>query len=272
MAIHPTAIVHKGAEIDPSADVGPFCIVGPRVKIGPKTRLISHVVVDNDTTMGAGNIVHPFAVVGGVPQDLKFKGEPARLILGDNNVIREGVTLNIGTEAGAMETRIGSGCLLMAYAHVAHDCVLGNRVILANNAALAGHVHVADNVISGGLVGVHQFCRIGRNAFLAGGAMVAQDVPPFCIAQGDRAMLASINVVGLKRAGLNREQIMAVRQAFKQLFQGGSTRLAALEQVEAGIAKTNPLVKEMADFVRSSERGVCPPRVTGAEASDSDLD
>ncbi len=272
MAIHPTAIVHKGAEIDPSAEIGPFCVVGPRVKIGARTRLLSHVVVDNDTTLGAGNVVHPFATVGGAPQDLKFKGEPARLIIGDNNVIREGATLNIGTEAGAMETRIGSNCLLMAYSHVAHDCVLGNRVILANSVGLAGHVHVADNVIFGGIAGVHQFCRVGRNAFLAGGAMVAQDVPPFCIAQGDRAQLVSINVVGLKRAGLSREQIQAVRQAFKQLFQAGSTRLAALEQVESSLAKTSPLVKEMTDFVRGSERGVCPPRITGAETSDTDLE
>jgi UDP-N-acetylglucosamine acyltransferase len=209
-------------------------------------------------------------VVGGIPQDLKFKGEPARLIIGDNNTIREGATLNIGTEAGSMETRIGSNCLLMAYTHVAHDCVIGNRVIMSNNAALAGHVHIADNVIFGGLAAVHQFCSVGRHAFIAGGGMCGQDVPPFCIAQGDRAQLVGINVVGLKRAGWTRDQIHAVRQAFKQLFLAGSTRLRALEQVEKTLSSKSELVKEMTDFVRRSERGVCPPRVNGSETGDTD--
>src|SRR6187549_1779094 len=154
MAIHPSAIVHKGAEVDPTAEIGPFCVVGPKVKIGAGTRLLSHVVVDHDTTIGARNVIHPFAVLGGAPQDLKFKGEPARLILGDDNVIREGATLNIGTAGGHMETRVGSKCLVMAYAHVAHDCIIGDRVILANSVALAGHVTIADDVRVSGIAGV----------------------------------------------------------------------------------------------------------------------
>ncbi|HSI03120.1 MAG TPA: acyl-[acyl-carrier-protein]--UDP-N-acetylglucosamine O-acyltransferase, partial [Myxococcota bacterium] len=150
MAIHPTAIVHKGAEIDPTAEIGPLCVIGPRVKIGRETKLLSHVSVDNDTTIGAKNVIHPFVALGGPPQDLKFKGEPARVIIGDDNVIREGVTINMGTAGGHMETRIGSRCLLMAYAHVAHDCIIGDNVIMANSATLAGHVTLEDEVrISG---------------------------------------------------------------------------------------------------------------------------
>lgn len=269
MAIHASAIVHKGAEIDPSAEVGPYCVIGPRVKIGPQTRLVSHVVVDNDTTIGARNTLYPFCSIGAPPQDLKFKGEPARLVIGDDNTIREGATLNIGTAGGHMETRIGNGCLLMAYTHVAHDCIIGNRVILANSVALAGHVTIHDNVIMGGIAGVHQFCRIGRNAFIAGGAMAAQDVPPFCIAHGDRAQLVGINVVGLKRAGWTREQIRVVRDAFKRLFLSDGTRLTALERTEKELAAQHPVVAEMCQFIREAERGVCAPR-TAAPMSDAD--
>jgi UDP-N-acetylglucosamine acyltransferase len=261
MAIHPTAVVGKGAEIDPSAEIGPYCVIGPRVRIGEKTRLLSHVVVDNDTTLGARNTVHAFASLGGAPQDLKFKGEPARCIIGDDNVIREGVTVNIGTQGGHMETRIGSNCLLMAYSHVAHDCVVGNRVILANGVGLAGHVEVRDFVIVGGTAGIHQFCVIGRNAFIAGAAMVAQNVPPFCIAQGDRAQLVGINVVGLKRAGWSRESINTVREAFKRLFVSDTTRMTALERTEQELAKEHPEVAEMCTFIREAKRGVCPPRL-----------
>ncbi len=264
MTIHPTAVVDKKAEIDGSADIGPYCIIGPHVRLGAGTRLLSHVVIDGHTTIGSNNVVHPFARLGGPPQDLKFKGEPARLVVGDNNVIREGATLNIGTEAGHMETRVGNGCLLMAYSHVAHDCTLGDGVILANSVGLAGHVALADNVILGGLAGVHQFCNVGRHAFLAGGAMAAQDVPPFCVAQGDRAQLVGINVVGLKRAGFDREQLLAVREAFRTLFYSNTTRQAALEAVEAEIASRSPEVAEICRFIRTSKRGVCAPRAREA--------
>lgn len=258
--IHETAVVHPRAELDSSVAVGPYCTIGARVKIGAGTRLISHIVVDNDTTLGCRNTIYPFASIGSIPQDLKFNGEPARLILGDDNVVREGATLNIGTEA-TMETRIGNHCLIMAYAHVAHDCVLGDHVVMTNAVGLAGHVEIGDHVIMGGHAAVHQYCRVGSHAFIAGGGMVTQDVPPFCIAQGDRAQLVGVNIVGLKRRGWTRERIAAVRDAFQQLFKLGPTRLVALENVERSLADSSADVRALTDFVRASTRGICPPRV-----------
>ncbi|MBN1962336.1 MAG: acyl-ACP--UDP-N-acetylglucosamine O-acyltransferase [Deltaproteobacteria bacterium] len=272
MAIHPTAIVHKGAQIDSSAEIGPFCIVGPKVKIGPYTRLLSHVVIDNDTTIGARNVIYPFASVGGTPQDLKFKGEPAQLIIGDENVIRESATIHIGTQAGHMETRIGNGCLLMAYIHIAHDCILGNRIIMSNSVGLAGHVTIDDNVVIAGLAGIHQFCQIGRNAYITGASMVAQSVPPFCIAKGDRAQLVGINIIGLKRAGFNREKIRSLRLAFNSLFyrdQNQYTFADALARTEAEFVTNNPEVKEICQFIHNQQRGICPGR---AEQIDADSD
>ena len=266
MAIHPTAIVHDGAVIDASADIGPYCIIGPNVKIGAGTRLIAHVVVDNHTTIGEHNTIFPYASVGGQPQDLKFGGEEARLVIGDHNTIREGATLNIGTAGGDMQTTLGNHCLMMAYSHLAHDCQVGNYVVLANSVALAGHVTVHDHVIIGGLAAVHQFCRIGRNAFIAGGTMVAQDVPPFCIAQGDRAQLAGLNIVGLKRGGWDRERIGALRDGFKSLFQSELPRMLALEETEREVEQED--VRELCAFVRSAKRGVCAPRVGGANHED----
>ncbi len=260
MAIHDTAIIHEGAEIDASADIGPFCIVGPRVKIGPMTRLLSHVVVDNDTTIGARNIIYPHAVVGGTPQDLKFKGEPSRLIIGDDNVIREGATLHIGTATGRMETKVGNNCLLMGYTHVAHDCILGDHVIMANMVGLAGHVDIDDAVILGGLSGVQQFCRIGRNAYITGGALVTQSVPPFCVAKGDRARLVSINNIGLGRAGWSRHAIDQVRHAFQALFQSDVSYAHTIDQVERELAKESPEVAELCAFIRAEPHGVCPGR------------
>ncbi len=270
MPIHPTAVVHQGAEIDPTAEIGPYCVVGPRVRIGAQNRLIAHVVVDNDTVMGARNVIFPFASVGAAPQDLKFKGERARLVIGDDNVIRENTTLNIGTEGGHMETRIGNKCLLMASTHVAHDCIVGDGVILANYVGLAGHVTLGDFVIMGGLAGIHQFCEAGRHAFIAGGAMVGQNVPPFCIAQGDRAQVVGINVVGLKRHGWSRERIQGVREGFKRLFLSESTRLLALEKTERELAPENADVLEMCRFIRAAKRGVCPPRLAAAAGDAED--
>ncbi len=260
MAIHPTAVVHKGAEIDSTAEVGPFCVIGPKVKVGPQSRLLAHVVVDGDTTIGARNVIHPFAALGGTPQDLKFKGEPARVVVGDDNVIRECVTIHIGTQAGHMETRIGNSCLLMAYVHIAHDCAVGNRVIMASYVGLAGHVTIHDNVIVGGHAGVHQFCTIGRNAYIGGSAMVAQSVPPFCIAKGDRAKLASINIIGLRRAGFARDKIHAIRRAFQVLFLSDEPAKVALARAEAELAPNLAEIDEMCRFVRAQKRGVCQGR------------
>jgi len=270
MAIHPTAIVHKGAEIDPSVEVGPYCVIGAHVKIGKETQLAAHVVVDGHTTIGSGNRIQPFAVLGGPPQDLKFKGEPSRLIIGDGNVIREYVTCNLGTATGRMETTIGNNCLLMASAHIAHDCIVGNRVIMANSSGLAGHVTLEDDVRLSGLVGIHQFVRIGHAAFVAAGAMVAQDIPPYCIAQGDRATLAGLNVVGLKRSGWTREQLQLVREAFKRIFQSDTTRADGLDYAERELAPKNKEVAEIVAFIRASKRGVASAR-RGADAESADM-
>lgn len=260
--IHPTALVDPKAELASDVEVGPFCVVGPHVTIDAGSVLKSHVVVDHRTVIGKGNTFFPFASVGAVPQDLKFEGEASQLIIGDNNTFRESVTLNIGTKHDKMETRIGSDCLFMAYSHVAHDCIIGNRVILGNSVALAGHVKIDDSAILSGLAAVHQFCRVGRFAYAGGGSMVTHDVLPFCVAQGDRARLVTVNVVGLRRAGFSREDQHAIRGAFKELFHGGETRAAALEKVEQELAPRSALVSEMCEFVRSSQRGIAPHRAT----------
>ncbi len=260
MTIHPTALVSEGATIHPDASIGPLCVVGPDVSIGEGTQLISHVSVQNHTSIGEGNTIHPVAVLGGAPQDLKYNGESSQLVIGNNNQIREGATLNIGTNAGNGETRVGNDCLMMAYSHVAHDCILGNRVILANSVGLAGHAELGDHVIIGGLAGVHQFCRVGRHSFVAAGAMVAQDVVPFAIVQGDRAQHVGINSVGLRRAGWKQGQVAAVRTAFKRIFHPESARLVALEQTESTLAVESSEVAEMCEFIRSATRGVCRAR------------
>lgn len=265
MAIHPSAIVDKRAEIDSSAEIGAFCIIGPHVSIAAGCVLHAHVVVENHTRIGSGTVVHPFVRLGGTPQDLKFKGEEARLIIGEHNVIREGVTMNIGTAGGHMETRVGSHCLFMAQSHIAHDCRVGDGVIMANGVALAGHVELADNVIVGGLAAVHQFCRIGRRAFIGGGAMVAQDIPPFVIAQGDRAQVAGLNLVGLRRSGFSRDQITQIRLAYRLLFYPETTRQAALAYVESHLAPQSAEVAEMCAFIRASARGVAQGRRSANE-------
>ncbi len=268
MTIHPTALIEDGAQIHPTADIGPYCVVGPNVEIGAGAHLMSHVVVQNHTVLGEDNKIHPFASVGGTPQDLKYEGEAAKLIIGNNNVIREGATLNIGTSQGGGATRVGNDCLLMAYAHVAHDCILGDGVILANSVALAGHVTLGDHVILGGLAGVHQFCRIGRNAFVAAGGMAAQDVLPFSLVQGDRAQHVGINIIGLKRTGWDKATIMAVRTAFKRIFHSNGTREEALVHTEQTLAKECAPVREMCEFIRSAKRGICAARVTNGSGSD----
>ncbi len=263
MPIHATAIIAPGAKVHADADIGPYCTVGENVSLGAGSRLISHVVIDGHTTIGENNLFHPFCGIGSLPQDLKFGGEAGRLVMGNGNVVREGVTINIGTETGRMETTIGDSCLFMTHSHIAHDCIVGSHVILANGVGIAGHIEIGNHVIFGGLAAAHQFCRIGHNAFVAAGAMVAQDVPPYCLAQGDRARLVGINVIGLKRAGWEREQIHAVRRGFKELFSPGPTRHLALERVEQTLSKEFDAVLEMTDFVRSADRGICPPRIPG---------
>lgn len=255
VAIDPTARVHPGAVLAADVRIGPFCVVGAQVRLGEGTRLISHVVIDGDTVIGRQNVFFPFASVGLDPQDLKYAGEPTRLEIGDGNRVREGVTIHRGTAGGGGVTRIENECLLMAYSHVAHDCQLGSRVVVANGTALAGHVSVADQAVLGGLVGVHQFVRIGRHAFIGAGAMVAQDIPPFMMAVGDRARVIGVNTTGLERSGFSHEAISKIKSACRTLFLGHLKHQEAMEKVEAE-AGFVPEVREVLEFMRSSERGV----------------
>ncbi len=255
MAIHPTAIVDKHAELDGSVEVGPYAVIGPKVKIGARTRVGPHAVIEGDTTLGEGNVLFQFAAVGAIPQDLKYAGEATRLVIGNSNQIREFATVHIGTAGGGGVTRVGNGCLLMANSHVAHDVQLGDGCVLANSVALAGHVVVEDHVIFGGLAAVHQFTRIGRLAFVSGGAMVTQDVPPYVTVQGDRAEVVGINTVGLTRAHFDEHAQTRVKSAFKILYRsklGFREAIAHVRAEHGGHAEIDHLVA----FLENSERGV----------------
>ena len=215
--IHPSAVVETGATIAAGAEVGPFSLIGPEVTLGQDVIVKSHAVIAGWTAIGEGTVIFPFACVGEIPQDLKFKGERTRLIVGARCRIREGATLNTGTEGGGGVTRIGDDCLLMTGAHVGHDASLGNRVILANQVAIAGHCVIGDDVIIGGLSGIHQFVRIGRGAIIGAVTMVTNDVVPFGLVQGPRGELDGLNLVGLKRRGVDRADITAMRAAYQML-------------------------------------------------------
>ncbi len=218
MAIHPTAFVAPGAQVHPSCEIGPFVVVGPQVKLGPRNVVGAHAVIEGDTSLGEANRVFPHAVLGQIPQDLKFRGEPTRLVIGSRNQFREFTTAHLGTAGGGGVTRIGDGCLFMANSHVAHDCQVGDACILANSTALGGHVTLEDHVILGGLCGVHQFTRIGRFVFSAAGSVIVQDVAPYCTVQGDRAALAGLNATGLQRNGFTDEQVGRVKEAYRIVF------------------------------------------------------
>lgn len=254
--IHATAIVDRKAEIDGDVEVGPYCIVGRGVRIGRGSRLKSHVVVEGRTTLGQGNTIFPFASVGSMPQDLKYRGEPSELIIGDGNTIREYVSLNPGTTGGGMVTRIGNDNLLMMYCHIAHDCILGNRNVIANGATLGGHVVIQDQVIVGGLVGIHQFVKIGSGAILGAGSMVSKDVPPFCNATGDRARLRGLNLEGLRRHGFDRPKIDTLKKAYRIIFQSKKKTSEALEKVRAEIPPSAEIDLLIA-FIEASQRGIC---------------
>lgn len=253
--VHKTAIVEAGAKIGEGAVIGPFCVIGAEVEIGAGTRLENHVVVAGRTKIGAGCKIYPFASLGHPPQDLKYAGEPSQLVIGDNNTIRENVTMNPGTRGGGMLTEVGDGCLFMAGAHVAHDCRIGNRVIMANCSALGGHVAIGDYAIIGGLVGVHQFVRIGRNAMIGGVAGVGWDIIPFGATAGNSGMLNGLNLVGLKRHGFARDEIDALRAAYRLLFLGGGQLQARIDEVAEKYAQS-ALVQEIVAFMRApSDRG-----------------
>lgn len=253
--IHPTAVVHPEAQLHETVEIGPYAVIGPKVKMGAGTTVGPHAVIEGDTTLGERNRVFQFASVGAVPQDLKYAGENTRLEIGDENIIREFTTLHIGTAGGGGVTRVGDRNLFMAYSHVAHDCQVGSGCILANSAALAGHVEVGDHAILGGLSAVHQFTRIGVHAFIAGGSMVAMDVPPYCTVQGDRAEMVGLNTVGLTRHGFTDEQIRRVKEAYRILFRSKLGLNEALAKVRAEHGG-QPEIDALLDFIESSKRGI----------------
>jgi len=253
--IHPSAIVDSAAELHPSVEIGPFCVVGPGVKIGEGTKIGSHVVLTGNTTIGKNNTLYQFCSIGEAPQDLKYRGQPTRLEIGDGNQIREFATIHRGTEEGGGVTRIGSRCLLASNTHVAHDVHLGNGVVLASGAMLAGHVLVEDFVIFGGMAGIHQFARIGRHAFISGGSMVGMDVPPYCTASGYRAELAGLNTVGLQRHGFTEDQIRRVKRAYRILFRMKMGLREAISLVRAELSEDSN-VEHMLRFIEGSQRGV----------------
>ena len=269
--IHPSAVIAASAHLGPGVEIGPYSVIGPQVSIGEKTWIGPHVVIDGRTTIGRENRIFQFASIGAIPQDKKYCGEESQLIIGDGNAIREFATLHTGTAGGGMITRIGNANLLMNYSHVAHDCQIGNHVVLANGATLAGHVKIEDYVTVGGLVAIHQFTRIGESVLLAGGAMVSQDVPPYCIATGDRAHLTGLNLIGLKRRGFTNEEISALKKAYRTLFAEGLPLKEAIlrlqEEHEASV-----VISHLIAFLEESQRGVCRPRGTAdPEGGDESL-
>ncbi len=257
--IHPTAIVDPGARLGEGVEVGPYSVIGPQVTVGDRCWISSHVQIASHVRMGRENRVYSFASIGAPPQDLKFKGEDTWVEIGDGNTIREYVTVNRGTAHGGGVTRLGSQSLLMAYCHLAHDCQVGNRVVVANAATLAGHVEIGDGAVIGGIVGVHQFVRIGEFAMVGALSGVPMDIPPYVIAVVARPQkgnsLYGLNVIGLKRNRFTEEAIRELKKAYRILFRSGAPMGEAVAKVEAEVELT-PEVRRLLDFIRSSKRGV----------------
>ena len=253
--IDPTAVVSPTARLGEDVVVGPYCVLGPDTVVGDRTVLKSHVVIDGRATLGADNVVAPFASLGGPPQDLKYKGEPTEVVIGDGNQIREYVTINRGTAPGGGVTRVGSAGLFMAAAHVSHDCRVGDRVVFANAASIAGHVEVGDDANIGAFSGIHQFCRVAKHAFIGGYSVIAQDVLPFVVTAGDRAEAHGINTIGLKRRGVPPETIDGIKRCYMTLFRSKLRLEDAMTQVEAELGHI-PEVRYFLEFVRGSKRGV----------------
>jgi UDP-N-acetylglucosamine acyltransferase len=258
--VHATAIVDPDAELATDVVVGPFCVIGPAVRLGQGVRLESHVVVTGRTSIGPRCRIFPFACLGHRPQDLKFRGEETELVIGSNNQIREHVTMHPGTVGGGGVTRVGDNGLYMAAIHVAHDCQIGNGVIMANNATLGGHVHIQDEALLGGVCAVHQFVRIGRQAMIGGLAGVENDVIPYGLVLGNRAYLNGLNIVGMKRRGASREELNSVRAAYRRLFAGEGAFAERLAEVAERFAD-EPRVVEIVRFIQGAgQRAICMPR------------
>ena len=259
-SVHPTAIVHDGARLGADVEIGPYCVLGSDVSLGDRVRLIGHVMIDGLTEIGEDCTIHPFSRLGGAPQHLGHKGERTRLVVGSRNLIRESVTFNSGTATGRGVTTIGSDCMFMVSSHVAHDCIIGDHVVLANNGAVGGHVTVGDYVFLGGNAAIHQYTRVGRYAFIGGVSAVTKDVIPFGSVWGVHAHLEGLNLVGLKRRGFSRDTIRDLRSAFRLLFADEGTFQERLEDV-ARVFKDTPEVMEIVDFIRAdAARPLCQPR------------
>jgi UDP-N-acetylglucosamine acyltransferase len=254
-SIHPTAVVSPGARIGDDCFIGPYCIVGDEVQVGDGVRLESHCVVDGRTSIGAGTHVFPFVSIGLASQDLKYKGEPSETIIGERNNIREFVTIHRGTAGGGMLTKIGDDCLIMAQAHVAHDCVIGNGVIMANAATLAGHVVIEDRANIGAYSGVHQFCRVGKEAYVGGYSVVVKDALPFALTVGNHAKCYGLNITGMKRRGYSRTSIDALHHAFHLLLSAKLNTTQAVERIKQEITGS-PEVTDLLRFIEASDRGV----------------
>lgn len=254
VTVHASAVVAPEAELGAEVCIGPFCVVGPNVRLGDGVTLRSHVNVEGHTTLGAGCEVWPFASVGSKTQDLKFKGGAPRLNVGERTVIRECATLSCATDDGDA-TQVGAGCLIMAYCHVAHDCIVGDRVIMANGVTLAGHVMIEDDAILGGLTGIHQFVRIGRMSILGGFTKAVKDIPPYMMADGDPLKVFGPNKVGLERHGVAADTQKALKAAYKLVFRSDVTTAQALGRIEAELTPS-PELRHFVEFIRASERGI----------------
>ena len=260
--IHPSAVIEDGAILGENVSVGPFAYIGQNVKIGDGTSVASHAVIEGHTTIGKNNRIFPHAAIGTIPQDLKFAGEHVELIIGDNNTIREFTLFNPGTEGGGSVTRVGNGNLFMGYVHLGHDVIIGDNCILANGATLAGHVELGNHVVIGGLTPVHQFVHIGDFAMIGGASALSQDVPPFCLAEGNRANLRGLNLTGLRRA-MQREDINALKSAYRKLFEDGNPLQEVAESI---LAETDSeKVKQLCEFIMSSKRGIPFTRKTNED-------
>ena len=260
--IHSTAIIHDGAQLGADVEIGPYCIIGPKVKIGDRCVLKSHVVIEGNTTLGDDNILYPFACLGQQTPDLKYKGEDSRLVIGHRNSIREYVTMHPGTSNDRMETTVGSDCLFMISVHIAHDCIVGDRVIMANCATLAGHVIVGDGARFGGLCAVRQFIRIGHNAMIGGMTGIESDVIPYGTVSGERGNLIGLNLIGLERAGTDKDELNRLRHAYKDLFEADDSTFSQRVEKVANDYQSSPRAQEIIEFVRNKGKfGLCLPAV-----------
>jgi len=252
--VHYTAVIEEGAVVDPTVRIGPYAVIGAHVRLGPNVNIYAHAVIDGATSVGEGTVLHAHCVVGGPPQDLKYLGSDTQLRIGCRNMIREGVTINTGTEKGGGETVVGDDNIIMANAHIAHDCIVGNRCIIANNVMLAGHVVLQDGVNLAGGAGVHHFATVGSCAYVGGLSRIARDVPPYMIVEGHPSRVRGVNVIGLRRTGMSEETIAAVKSAYKLLFKSDEPQSDAIKRVQSEFADV-PAVLLLAEFLARSTEG-----------------